>query len=140
MTTPKTESTTSFPWQHLPSPGKMYGTATLGERGQLSIPADARRELHLDPGDKVVVFGNKLTGGITLLKADVFEDFADFFMTKLNKLGEHAQAFFGQFTEPSAASAGDDSGVRTGDQAASGASPEAEAAAWVAEVGQTPAN
>ncbi|MDR1823887.1 MAG: AbrB/MazE/SpoVT family DNA-binding domain-containing protein [Bifidobacteriaceae bacterium] len=98
MTTKKPDPAT-FPWQHLPGPGKMYGTATVGERGQVSIPADARRELGIDPGDKVVVFGNKLNGAIVLLKADVFEDFAEFFMTKLTKLGEHAQAFFGQFTE-----------------------------------------
>ena len=87
----------SFPWQHIPSPGKMYGTATVGERGQVSIPADARRELSIGSGDKVVVFGNKLNGAVVLIKADIFEDFADFFMTKLNKLGEHAQDFFEHF-------------------------------------------
>ncbi|MDR1513915.1 MAG: AbrB/MazE/SpoVT family DNA-binding domain-containing protein, partial [Propionibacteriaceae bacterium] len=52
----------SFPWQHIPSPGKVYGTARVGERGQIAIPADARRELGIDPGDKVVVFGNRLNG------------------------------------------------------------------------------
>jgi len=90
-------TTTNFPWQHIPAPGKMYGTATVGERGQISIPADARRELSINSGDKVVVFGNKLNGAVIILKADVFEDFVDFFMKKLNKLGEHAQDFFGQF-------------------------------------------
>jgi AbrB family looped-hinge helix DNA binding protein len=88
-----------LPWQHIPSPGKVYGTARVGERGQIAIPADARRELAIESGAKVVVFGNRVTGAVTLVKADLFEDFADFFMTKLGKLGESAQSFFGQFTD-----------------------------------------
>ena len=88
----------SFPWQFMPRPGRIYGAATVGERGQIALPADARRELSIDPGDKLMVFGNKLNGSIVLIKADVFEGFADFFMTKLNKLGEGAQEFFGTFT------------------------------------------
>ena len=30
-----------------------YGSATVGERGQLVIPAEAREELGIHPGDKV---------------------------------------------------------------------------------------
>jgi len=87
-----------FPWQFVPRPGRVYGAATVGERGQIALPADARRELGIDPGDKLMVFGNKLNGSLVLIKADVFEGFADFFMTKLNKLGDTAQDFFGSFT------------------------------------------
>lgn len=36
-----------------------YGTATIGTKGQLVIPADAREALRMQPGDKVVVFGLK---------------------------------------------------------------------------------
>lgn len=36
-----------------------YGTATIGTKGQIVIPADARDELSLHPGDKVVVIGIK---------------------------------------------------------------------------------
>ena len=67
----------AFPWQHIPTPGKIYGTATVGERGQISIPAEARRELSINPGDRIVVFGNRLNGSVVLMKADIFEDFAD---------------------------------------------------------------
>ena len=88
----------SFPWQYLPRPGRIYGAATVGERGQVSLPADARRELGIDAGDKLMVFGNKLNGSVILIKADVFEGFADFFMTKLNKLGTSAQDFMDAFT------------------------------------------
>ena len=32
-----------------------YGTATVGERGQLVIPSEARTELGINPGDKLLV-------------------------------------------------------------------------------------
>ena len=32
------------------------GTATLGERGQVVIPAETRKQMKLKPGDKFVVF------------------------------------------------------------------------------------
>jgi len=33
-----------------------YGTTTLGEKGQVVIPADAREALHLKKGEKLLVF------------------------------------------------------------------------------------
>ena len=87
----------SFPWQFIPRPGRIYGAATVGERGQIVLPAEARRELGISPGDKIMVFGNKLNDSVVLIKADIFESFADFFMTKLNKLGSSAQEFMDAF-------------------------------------------
>ena len=98
-----------FPWQYLPRPGRVYGASTVTERGQISLPADARRELGIDAGDKLMVFGNKLNGTVILVKADVFEGFADFFMTKINKLGDSAQAFWDVFTAQGDAEASDES-------------------------------
>ena len=101
-----TKSTpTVFPW--VPRPGKIYGAARVGERGQIALPAEARRELGIDPGDKMMVFANRVNGSLVLMKADVFEGFADFFMTKLNKLEASAQGFFDSFTTV-AAEADDD--------------------------------
>jgi AbrB family looped-hinge helix DNA binding protein len=37
-----------------------YGSATLGERGQIVIPADARKDCDIQPGDKVLVFRHPL--------------------------------------------------------------------------------
>ena len=87
-----------FPWVCVPRPGKIYGAARVGERGQIAIPAEARRELGIETGDKMMVFANRINGSLVLVKADVFEGFADFFMTKLNKLEESAQSFFDSFT------------------------------------------
>lgn len=36
---------------------KMYGTSRLGARGQVVIPAAARRDLGLKPGDQLMVVG-----------------------------------------------------------------------------------
>ena len=33
-----------------------YGSATLGERGQVVIPAEARKDCDIHPGDKLLVF------------------------------------------------------------------------------------
>jgi len=34
-----------------------YGTTTLGEKGQIVIPVDARKEMGLEKGDRLLVFG-----------------------------------------------------------------------------------
>ena len=49
---------------------KCYGSATLGERGQVVIPAEARQELGLGPGDKLLVFGRRAQGIVLMVKAD----------------------------------------------------------------------
>jgi len=38
------------------SKNKIYGSATVGERGQIVIPMDARKSLSIKPGDKLMVF------------------------------------------------------------------------------------
>ena len=37
--------------------GMVYGTTTIGEKGQVVIPAEARKALGLVPGEKLLVFG-----------------------------------------------------------------------------------
>ncbi len=36
---------------------QFYGTATVGEKGQIVIPAEARESMGLKKGDKLLVFG-----------------------------------------------------------------------------------
>lgn len=38
---------------------KLYGTATVGTKGQVVIPAEARKELNLKEGDKLYVVGSE---------------------------------------------------------------------------------
>lgn len=37
---------------------KLYGTATVGTKGQVVIPADARQELDIQTGDRLYVVGS----------------------------------------------------------------------------------
>jgi AbrB family looped-hinge helix DNA binding protein len=36
---------------------KFYGSTTVGERGQVVVPAEAREALGLEKGEKLLVFG-----------------------------------------------------------------------------------
>lgn len=37
---------------------KLYGTATVGTKGQIVIPSSAREELQIEPGDKLYIAGS----------------------------------------------------------------------------------
>ncbi|MDB5165299.1 MAG: AbrB family transcriptional regulator [Candidatus Saccharibacteria bacterium] len=37
---------------------KLYGTATVGTKGQVVIPADARKALNIEEGDRLYVVGS----------------------------------------------------------------------------------
>ena len=37
---------------------KLFGTATVGTKGQVVIPAEAREALNIKPGDKLYVIGS----------------------------------------------------------------------------------
>ena len=47
-----------------------YGATTIGERGQIVIPAEARKDLDLVHSTKVMVFRAGLGEGLLILKAD----------------------------------------------------------------------
>lgn len=51
-----------------PDGRKFYGAVTVGERGQVVIPAQARRDHGFAPGDKLIVLGNR--DGIALMGVD----------------------------------------------------------------------
>ena len=52
---------------------KLYGTATVGTKGQVVIPANAREELHIATGDRLYVIGSLEVGFIGLLKEEALE-------------------------------------------------------------------
>ncbi len=61
----------------LPGNKKLYGTATVGSKGQVVIPADAREELNLKPGDRLYVLGAMHGGGVVFLKEEMLESMVD---------------------------------------------------------------
>jgi AbrB family looped-hinge helix DNA binding protein len=48
---------------------KFYGSVTVTERGQISLPAAARRDFDIKTGDKLLVLGD-LEKGIALAKSN----------------------------------------------------------------------
>ena len=62
-----------------------YGSATLGERGQIVIPADARRALELEAGEKMVIFGAP-GGRLVIVKADAVSHFVTEALNDLTEL------------------------------------------------------
>ena len=65
----------------------IFGLVTVGERGQIVIPKDAREVFSISPGDKLLVLGDEKQG-IAIVKADAFQSFASFILDSLKKKGE----------------------------------------------------
>ncbi|MBP5624152.1 MAG: helix-turn-helix transcriptional regulator [Lachnospiraceae bacterium] len=60
----------------LPPKGKhLFGLVTVGEKGQIVIPAKARKLFEIAQGDRLVVLGDE-GQGIALVKADDFLEMA----------------------------------------------------------------
>ncbi len=51
------------------------GTVTVGERGQVVIPAEARKKLGINTGDKLFIISHPTKGGLFLLKIDAMREF-----------------------------------------------------------------
>ena len=49
---------------------KLFGTATVGTKGQVVIPADAREQFNIQPGDRMYVVGSEKAQWIGFLKED----------------------------------------------------------------------
>jgi len=67
---------------------KLYGTTTVGERGQVVIPAEARRDFEITPNTKLLVFGSRGHGGLMLAKAETISQF----ITKATGMLERLEA------------------------------------------------
>ena len=53
----------------------IYGIVTVGERGQIVIPKEARDQFGIRPGDKLIVAGD-VKKGIAIVKADILKELA----------------------------------------------------------------
>ena len=53
----------------------IFGTAKVGERGQIVIPRDARALFGIRPGDTLLILGDE-RNGIIVTKPDVIRDAA----------------------------------------------------------------
>jgi AbrB family looped-hinge helix DNA binding protein len=68
---------------------KLYGSAKVGERGQIVIPQEARVELGLRTGDKLLAFGGPYhVNAIVLIKEESFNSILAEISRKMSSL-EH---------------------------------------------------
>ncbi len=75
--------------RHMRDNKHFYGSVTVGERGQIVVPAEARTDLGIEPGEKLLVFGGR--NGLKLMKADKVAEFLDQAMEHLGKVREAVQ-------------------------------------------------
>ena len=62
---------------NLPPKGKhLFGVVTVGDKGQIVIPAKARKMFDISTGDELVVLGDE-TQGMAVIKAQQFLEIAD---------------------------------------------------------------
>lgn len=57
--------------------GKVYGSVTVGERGQLVIPAELRKALRIKSGDQLMVFAKLDKKVISLMSSKDFSQFLE---------------------------------------------------------------
>jgi AbrB family looped-hinge helix DNA binding protein len=53
-----------------PADLKFYGATTIGERGQIVIPAEARKDFEITPSTKLLFFGSHGGIGLMITKAE----------------------------------------------------------------------
>lgn len=51
----------------------MFGVVKVGERGQIVIPAEARKVFNIKAGDALLVLGDTKKGGMALVKTEIFQ-------------------------------------------------------------------
>ena len=56
---------------------KLYGTATVGSKGQIVIPSDAREELGIATGERLYVVGMPNKKVIVLIKEEQMSQFVE---------------------------------------------------------------
>ena len=62
----------------------IFGTAKVGEKGQIVIPKEARTLFRVEPGDTLLILGDEKTG-IIVTKPDVIRDAATQVFENLKK-------------------------------------------------------
>lgn len=67
----------------------LFGTVKIGERGQIVIPKEAREVFDIQPGDNLLLIGDK-DKGIAIVKADLMKDLALKLLDNMNNIADIA--------------------------------------------------
>jgi len=65
-----------------------YGSTTVGERGQVVIPAEARKDMEITPSTKLLVMGGPHKNVLILAKAEYLTTFMTKITDMLNQFKE----------------------------------------------------
>ena len=63
-----------------------FGAVTVGERGQVVIPAEARKRFNIAPGDKLLIMGDPGRRSLMLCKMDTLREFMTVFQEGLARV------------------------------------------------------
>ena len=63
---------------------QLIGSVTVGERGQVVIPAEARESMSIKASDKLLVFKAPVDGVLIVAKPETFEELLSHFELNLN--------------------------------------------------------
>ncbi|MGI6344989.1 MAG: AbrB/MazE/SpoVT family DNA-binding domain-containing protein [Bacillota bacterium] len=66
--------------------GTFLGATTVGERGQVVIPAEARKAYDIKMGDKLMVFSRPRQAGLLLVRADFVSRLVSDRLTEVSQL------------------------------------------------------
>jgi len=61
----------------------IFGVVKVGDKGQIVIPRDARKQYDIKPGDSLMVLGDQK--GMAFIKTEVFQGLIDQAMEGLSK-------------------------------------------------------
>ena len=64
---------------------RFYGTTTVGEKGQVVIPAEARQAMSIEKGDKLLTFGIG-SNMVAMVKLSELEQFASHLSERLESI------------------------------------------------------
>jgi len=65
---------------------KFYGSTTVGERGQIVLPAKLRKDFKINKGDKLLVIVDPHGSRVTLVNPDTMSKFLDTVSENINQI------------------------------------------------------
>lgn len=63
---------------------RVFGTARVGDRGQIVIPKEAREMFGIQPGDTLLILG-ETDAGLIISRPEALNDLADKLLNNINK-------------------------------------------------------
>lgn len=61
----------------------LFGVVKVGDKGQIVIPRDARKQYDIKPGDSLMLLGDQ--NGMALIKTEIFQSFVNQIMEGITK-------------------------------------------------------